>query len=158
MAYNILDKNLPAILLQYLRSTADPDGYVTFNGSTFALDHGISPSTSSKLLRKLEKDGRLEYTREGKFGSLVHLIPPEADPQKPEPRKCPKCGESAHDDHARFCYRCGTSLLSEREQIKEQIGKLLPRIFREIDSSALVSELSSVMSRLMDIAFKEDEQ
>ena len=152
MAYKKLDKNLPLILLQHLRSNADNNGYVTFNGSAFALDHGISPETTARLMRNLQDAGRLEYTRAGSAGSLVRLIPKE-----PEPRKCPKCGEAAHDTESRFCHRCGASLLTEKEQLKDRLDRLVPRLYRSINDSSVANEAMELIGTLKKIVFKEDE-
>lgn len=151
MAYRKLDSNLPKILLSHLRDNADKDGYTIFSSSSFALDHGISHETTARLVRDLQEAGKLEYTRMGNKGLLVHMIP-----KKPDPRKCPKCGEIAHDEQSRFCYRCGSSLLSWDEQLKIKIDSLMPRIYREINDSKLSSELSEVMSILMKKVFKEE--
>ena len=74
MAYKKIDKNLPQILMQTLRRDADKDGYVIFNGSVFALEHGISASTSSRIMKNLQDQGKLEYT---KNGENRYIIKPE---------------------------------------------------------------------------------
>lgn len=152
MAYKKLDKNLPTIMLQHLRSVADTDGYATFSGSAFALDHGISTETTSKIIRNLSDAGRLEYTRAGRSGYLVHLIH-----QNPEPRRCPKCGETANDTESRFCHRCGASLLTEKEQLKERLDRLVPRLYRSINDSSVANEAMELIGTLKKIVFKEDE-
>lgn len=151
MAYKKIDKNLPQILMQTLRRNADKDGYVIFNGSVFALEHGISASTSSRIMKNLQDEGKLEYTKNGDNGSLVHLI------QKgPEPRKCPKCGEAAHDANSRFCHRCGASLLTEKEQLKYRLDMLLPRLYREIKDPAVANETMELIGTLKKIVFEEE--
>lgn len=151
MAYKKIDKNLPLILLQAIRKGVDNDGYVTFNVSEFALDHGISPDTASKMMRTLQEEGKLEYTKLGRKGSLVHMIQKD-----PEPRKCPKCGEAAHDASSRFCHRCGASLLTEKEQLEYRLDRLLPRLYREIKDPAVANEAMELIGTLKKIVFEEE--
>ena len=100
MAYRKINENVDQILLQHLRELADEEGYVTFSARAFALDRGISYSTIQKHIGSLQRKGKLEYTNMGKKGTLVHLLKKE----QPSLRKCPKCGELAHDDKAMFCH------------------------------------------------------
>lgn len=151
MAYKKIDKNLPLILLQAIRKGVDSDGYVTFNVSEFAMDHGISPDTASKMMRTLQEEGRIEYTKLGRKGSLVHMIQKD-----PEPRKCPKCGEAAHDAKSRFCHRCGASLLTEKEQLKYRLDMLLPRLYREIKDPSVANEAMELIGTLKKIVFEEE--
>ena len=153
MAYKKIDKNLPQILMQTLRKNADKDGYVIFNGSVFALEHGISASTSSRIMKNLQDQGKLEYTKNGDNGSLVHLIQKD-----PDLRKCPKCGETAHDANSRFCHMCGASLLTEKEQLKYRLDRLLPRLYREIKDPSVANEAMELIGTLKKIVFEEDEQ
>ena len=151
MAYKKIDKNLPQILMQTLRKKADKEGYVIFNGSEFALEHGVSASTSSRIMKNLQDHGKLEYIKNGDNGSLVHLIQKD-----PEPRKCPKCGETAHDANSRFCHRCGASLLTEKEQLKYRLDRLLPRLYREIKDPAVANEAMELIGTLKKIVFEEE--
>ena len=152
MAYRKINENVDQILLQHLRELADEEGYVTFSARAFALDRGISYSTIQKHIGSLQRKGKLEYTNMGKKGTLVHLLKKE----QPSLRKCPKCGELAHDDKAMFCHRCGASLLTEKEQLKIGADRILPMIYREINDPRLCNELSYLMGKLINIVFEED--
>ena len=145
---------LEQVLLQHLRGLADNDGYVTFSERAFALDRGVSNTTIHNTIKRLQDQGKLEYTNVGKKGTLVHLL--KSEQPKDNLRKCPKCGETAHDANSRFCHRCGTCLLSWDEQLKIKIDSLLPKIYREINDSKLSSELSEVMAILTKKVFKEE--
>jgi DNA-binding transcriptional regulator YhcF (GntR family) len=151
MAYRKIEKNLPLILLQAIRKNADKDGYATFSGNEFAMDHGVAHETVAKIIRKMQDEGKLEYTRLGKKGLLIHLIQ-----RDPDPRKCPKCGETAHDANSRFCHRCGASLLTEKEQLKYRLDRLLPRLYREIKDPAVANEAMELIGTLKKIVFEEE--
>lgn len=156
MAYHRINENMEQILLQHLRGLADNDGYVTFSARAFALDRGVSYTTIQKVINRLYGLGKLEYTNMGKNGTLVHLI--KSEQPTVDLRKCPKCGETAHDANSRFCHRCGASLLTEKEQLKYRLDRLLPRLYREIKDPAVANEAMELIGTLKNIVFKEDEQ
>lgn len=107
MAYHRINGNMEQILLQHLRGLADNDGYVTFSERAFALDRGVSNTAINNTIKRLQDHGKLEYTNMGKKGTLVHLL--KSEQPNVDLRKCPKCGETAHDANSRFCHRCGAS-------------------------------------------------
>lgn len=154
MAYHRINGNMEQILLQHLRGLADNDGYVTFSARSFALDRGVSYTTIQNVINRLYGQGKLEYTNMGKKGTLVHLLKSELPTV--DLRKCPKCGETAHDANSRFCHRCGASLLTEKEQLKYRLDRLLPRLYREIKDPAVANEAMELIGTLQNIVFKED--
>ena len=154
MAYHRINENMEQILLQHLRGLADNDGYVTFSARAFALDRGVSYTTIQNVINRLYGHGKLEYTNMGKKGTLVHLL--KSEQPNVDLRKCPKCGETAHDANSRFCHRCGASLLTEKEQLKYRLDRLLPRLYREIKDPAVANEAMELIGTLQNIVFKED--
>ena len=154
MAYHRINENMEQILLQHLRGLADNDGYVTFSARAFALDRGVSYNTIQRAIIRLYGQGKLEYTNMGKKGTLVHLL--KSEQPNVDLRKCPKCGETAHDANSRFCHRCGASLLTEKEQLKYRLDRLLPRLYREIKDPAVANEAMELIGTLKNIVFKED--
>ena len=154
MAYHRINENMEQILLQHLRGLADDDGYVTFSARSFALDRGVSYTTIQNVINRLYGQGKLEYTNMGKKGTLVHLL--KSEQPNADLRKCPKCGETAHDANSRFCHRCGASLLTEKEQLKYRLDRLLPRLYREIKDPAVANEAMELIGTLKNIVFKED--
>ena len=154
MAYHRINENMEQILIQHLRGLADDDGYVTFSARSFALDRGVSYTTIQNVINRLYGQGKLEYTNMGKKGTLVHLL--KSEQPNVDLRKCPKCGETAHDANSRFCHRCGASLLTEKEQLKYRLDRLLPRLYREIKDPAVANEAMELIGTLQNIVFKED--
>ena len=154
MAYHRINENMEQVLLQHLRGLADNDGYVTFSARSFALDRGVSYTTVQNVINRLYGQGKLEYTNMGKKGTLVHLL--KSEQPNVDLRKCPKCGETAHDANSRFCHRCGASLLTEKEQLKYRLDRLLPRLYREIKDPAVANEAMELIGTLQNIVFKED--
>lgn len=147
---------------EYLKQNADEDGYLLFNCTNFALDRGCHSTTIQRAVHLLSEQGKVECVQStdletGKRGLLVHLVG-----DKPKEiigsnlRKCPKCGELAHDTRSRFCYRCGTSLLTEKELLKERCNNFLPRLFRSISDATVGNEATELIHKLMEIAFKEE--
>lgn len=164
MKYNRNNENMEQILLQHLRELADNDGYVTFSGRSFALDRGVSYTTIQNVINRLSGQGKLEYTKMVNKGIRVHLLKSEqpkdnllkSEQLKDNLRKCPKCGETAHDANSRFCHRCGASLLTEKEQLKYRLDMILPRLYREIKDPAVANEAMELIGTLKNIVFKED--
>lgn len=154
MAYHRINGNMEQILLQHLRGLADNDGYVTFSARAFAIDRGVSYTTIQNVINRLYGQGKLEYTNMGKKGTLVHLL--KSEQPNVDLRKCPKCGETAHDANSRFCYRCGASLLTEKEQLKYRLDRLLPRLYREIKDPTVANESMELIGTLKNIVFEED--
>lgn len=142
------------VLLQHLRGLADNDGYATFSERAFALDRGVSNTTIHNTIKRLQDQGKLEYTNVGRKGTLVHLL--KSEQPKDNLRKCPKCGETAHDANSRFCHRCGASLLTEKEQLKYRLDRLLPRLYREIKDPAVANEAMELIGTLKKIVFEEE--
>lgn len=149
----------------YLKKNADEEGYLVFNSASFALDRGVDSTTIQRCVRKIAEDGKIEYTRapadgvHTNSGLLIRLLQNERKPEEQATisalRKCPKCGELAHDIRSRFCYRCGTSLLTEKELLKERCNNFLPRLFRAIPDASVGNEATELIHKLMEIAFKE---
>lgn len=154
MAYRRINENMEQILLQHLRGLADNDGYVTFSARAFALDRGVSYTVIQRVINRLYGQGKLEYTNMGKKGTLVHLL--RSEHPTVDLRKCPKCGETAHDANSRFCHRCGASLLTEKEQLKYRLDRLLPRLYREIKDPAVANEAMELIGTLKKIVFEEE--
>lgn len=154
MAYHRINENMEQILLQHLRGLADNDGYVTFSARAFALDRGVSYSTIQNVINRLYGQGKLEYTNMGKKGTLVHLL--KSEQPTVDLRKCPKCGETAHDANSRFCHRCGASLLTEKEQLGYRLDRLLPRLYREIKDPSVANEAMELIGTLKKIVFEEE--
>ena len=146
---------------EYLKQNADDDGYIEFNSSAFALDRGCDPVTIQRVVHWLSDQGKVECTKSvntntGRNCLLVHIVEDRLKEIGNILRKCPKCGELAHDTRSRFCYRCGTSLLTEKEILKERCNNFLPRLFRNIADTATGNEAAELFHKLMELAFKED--
>lgn len=149
---------------EHLKASADDEGYLVFSSARFALDRGVSSSTVQRCIRKLAEDKKIEYTRapadgvSKNAGSLIRILQADKNPEAKAGalRKCPKCGETAHDIRSRFCYRCGTSLLTEKELLKERCGRFLPTLFRSITDQATANEAAELFHKLIELAFKEE--
>jgi len=159
------------IVLSYIRENVDEDGYTKMNISSVSMDRGISYSSVKNALKSLAVDGKIEYTntddvidQSGRVnrGFLVHLIgnvQPLIVPVKVETpvRKCEKCGTDAPAVGARFCWKCGASLLTEKELLKEAFDRVFPKIAKLGTDSTEMNEIMTVIGKVANMAFKEVE-
>lgn len=157
------------IVLSYIRENVDEDGYTKMNISSVSMDRGISYSSVKNALKSLAVDGKIEYTntddvidQSGRVnrGFLVHLIgnvQPLIVPVKVEApvRKCEKCGTDAPAVGARFCWKCGASLLTEKELLKEAYDRVLPKIAKLGTDSTEMNEIMTIIGKVANMAFKE---
>lgn len=157
------------IVLSYIRENVDEDGYTKMNISSVSMDRGISYSSVKNALKSLAVDGKIEYTNtddvidqngRANRGFLVHLIgnvQPLIVPVKVEAtvRKCEKCGTDAPAVGARFCWKCGASLLTEKELLKEAYDRVLPKIAKLGTDSTEMNEIMTIIGKVANMAFKE---
>lgn len=70
-------------------------------------------------------------------------------------RKCNKCGTFGPNPNARFCWKCGASLLSDRELLKEAFDRVFPKIAKLSTDSAEMNEIMTVIGKVGKMAFEE---
>ena len=158
-----------SIVLSYIKENVDDDGYLKMSATALSLDRGISAVGIKTALKNLADDGKVEYTATNDVpdqngrnnrGFLIHLVSnvkPLIVPVKVETpmRKCPKCGTEAPAVGARFCWKCGASLLSDRELLKEAFDRVFPKIARLSTDSAEMNEIMTVIGKVGKLAFEE---
>lgn len=163
------EQRVRSIVLSFIKENVDEDGYLKMSASALSLDRGIPAWSIRTALKNLADDGKVEVAETNDVtdangrnnrGMLVHLVSntqPLVVPVKVETpvRKCGKCGTDAPAVGARFCWKCGASLLSEKELLKEAFDRVFPKIARALtDSDA--NEIMTVIGKVGQLAFKEE--
>lgn len=134
------------------------DAWFPFNASEFALDRGVSRETIQQSVKRLASDGKLEYEGKPGWGYMVHLTEIPEEPEEKLPlRTCAKCGTEAPDPEARFCWKCGASLLSDRELLKEAFDRVFPKIAKLSTDSVEMNEIMTVIGKVGKMAFGGDQ-
>lgn len=163
-----------ANLLRIIKEKADQYGEAELRKSDIALEYGISPTSIGKSMDRLKEKSYIdfEFMNRGRAGSFYRLWlvdqnkrqdveaePTEESPSEDGPvvklRMCKRCGTVAASADARFCHRCGESLLTEEEQLKEQLDSLLPRVARSLTDASVSNELFQAIAKLRKLAFGE---
>jgi DNA-binding MarR family transcriptional regulator len=154
-------------LLRILKEKADQYGEAEVKKQDIALEYGISPTAIGKSMDRLKEKGYIDFgfINRGRAGSyfrvwLVDQNKVEAkdeDPVEEEPklRVCKCCGRKALTDEARFCWNCGATLLTEQEQLSEQLNALMPKVARSMMDASVSNELFQVIGKLRKLAFGE---
>ena len=152
-------------LLRILKEKADQYGEVEMRKQDIALEYGISNAAISKSMDRLKEKGYIdfEFTNRGRAGSYyrVWLIDQnkteETQPTKDTAklRICKCCGSKALNENARFCWHCGATLMTEQEQLKEQLDSLLPRVARSMTDASVSNELFQMIAKLRKLALGE---
>lgn len=153
-------------LLRILKEKADQYGEVEMRKQDIALEYGISNAAITKSMDRLKEKGYIdfEFTNRGRAGSYyrvwlidqnkVEVSDAPVDEQKLRVCKC--CGSKALNENARFCWHCGATLMTEQEQLKEQLDSLLPRVARSMTDASVSNELFQMIAKLRKLAFKEE--
>ena len=155
-------------LLRILKEKADQYGEAEVRKSDIALEYGISNSAISNSMDRLKEKGYIdfEFTNRGRAGSFyrVWLVDQNKEDKAldetvaEEPvkmRVCKCCGKKALSEEARFCWNCGATLLTEQEQLSEQLDSLMPRVARNITDASVSNELFVVIAKLRKLALGE---
>lgn len=149
--------------MTYITENMDEQGYLFVRTSDVEQKLGLDPQTVHRYLEHFCKEGRLEYSHEQKGVWLVNYRSHQQVPQNSvyvpiaKPRRiCPKCKVEAPNDGARFCWKCGSSLLSEKEQVKEEYLNILGFICRVVKNPMDAKKIMEVLSKVEKIAFGEE--
>ena len=150
--------------IDYIKENMDDKGYLNLRCSLVCQKLGIDSQTVHRYLEHFSNGGCLEFTHLQKGSWLVHyngntrpasensIYIPIAKPR----RICPKCKVEAANDGARFCWKCGSSLLSEKEQVKEEYHNILGFICRVVKNPMDTKKIMEVLSKVEKIAFGEE--
>lgn len=158
-----------ANLLRILKEKADQYGEAEVKKQDIALEYGISPSAIGKSMDRLKEKSYIdfEFMNRGRAGSFykVWMVDQnkveveEAEPVVEEPpvkmRVCKCCGSKALNENARFCWNCGATLLTEQEQLSEQLNALMPKVARSMTDASVSNELFQVIGKLRKLALGE---
>lgn len=149
-----------AILMDFLREQADGQHcWFGFSANGYALDRGECNGTIRNDIMKLRDEGKIEFKSSKGSGFLIRI--PEAEDLTAEVklpvRVCAKCGTDAPDPNARFCWKCGASLLSDRELLKEAFDRVFPKIAKLTTDSAEGNEIMTVIGNVAKMAFEKEE-
>lgn len=155
-------------LLRILKEKADQYGEVEMRKQDIALEYGISNAVITKSMDRLKEKGYIdfEFTNRGRAGSFYRVwlvdqnnVEPktleEIVEDEPKRRVCKCCGSKALNENARFCWNCGATLLTEQEQLSEQLNALMPKVARSITDAAVSNELFQIIAKLRKLAFGE---
>ena len=144
-----------SVLMDYLRQEAhDGHDWFGFSANAYALDRGECHGTIRTDIMKLADEGKIEFTSKPGSGFFIRIPEPkEPEPQPVIVRKCAKCGSDAPNPEARFCWKCGASLLSDRELLKEAFDRVFPKIAKLSTDSAEMNEIMTVIGKVGKLAF-----
>lgn len=154
-------------LLRILKEKADQYGEAEVKKQDIALEYGISNAAITKSMERLKEKGYIdfEFTNRGRAGSYfkvwlvdqnkVEVKDEEPVMEEPKMRVCKCCGKKALSEEARFCWNCGATLLTEQEQLSEQLDSLLPRVARSITDASVSNDLFQVIGKLRKLALGE---
>lgn len=141
-----------SILLEHLKKHGD--GWFAFNASHYASDFGADPSTIQKYLKQFVDSNIIEVESNlGRGGGYKIRF---TEQKEAKLRKCRKCGTMAANENARFCWKCGETLLSEKELLKEEFNMTLGRICRFINDSRELQRITDTLDKVGKLAFKEE--
>lgn len=156
-------------LLRILKEKADQYGEAEVKMTEIGLEYGISNRAVRQSMGRLKEKGYLdfEYVNNGRAGHYfrVWII----DQNKVEPktldeimeeepvkmRVCKHCGSKAFNEDARFCWKCGASLLSDKELLKEAFDRVFPKIAKLSTDSVEMNEIMTVIGKVGKMAFEE---
>ena len=163
------EQKVQSIVLAFIKENADEDGYMKMSASSLSLDRGIPTWSIRTALKNLADNGKVEIAETNDVtdssgrnnrGFLVRLITsqPMVIPVKEETpvRKCSVCGTEAPALGARYCWKCGASLLSDRELLKEAFDRVFPKIAKLSTDSAEMNEIMTVIGKVASIAFDKE--
>lgn len=150
--------------IDYITENMDEAGYLNLRCSLVCPKLGIDSQTVRRYLEHFSNTGRIEYTKLQKGAWLVHYngkTQPASEnsvyiPIKKPLRICPKCKVEAANEGAKFCWKCGSSLLSEKEQVKEEYHNILGFICRVVKNPMDTKKIMEVLSKVEKIAFGEE--
>lgn len=147
------------ILMDHLRQEANgKHNWFAFSANSYALDRGECRVTIANDMRKLAEDGKVELNVQNGSRFFVRIPEPKEAPVETIPlRVCAKCGTEAPDPEARFCWKCGASLLSDRELLKEAFDRVFPKIAKLSTDSVEMNEIMTVIGKVGKIAFGGDQ-
>ena len=154
-------------LLRILKEKADQFGEAEVKKQDIALEYGISNAAITKSMDRLKEKGYIdfEFTNRGRAGSYyrvwlvdqnkVEVKDEEPVMEEPKLRVCKCCGSKALNENARFCWNCGATLLTEQEQLSEQLNALMPKVARSITDASVSNDLFQVIAKLRKLALGE---
>lgn len=154
-------------LLRILKEKADQFGEAEVKKQDIALEYGISPTAIGKSMDRLKEKGYIDFgfINRGRAGSFyrvcmvdqnkVEVKEDEPVEEEPKLRVCKCCGRKALTDEARFCWNCGATLLTEQEQLSEQLNALMPKVARSMMDASVSNELFQVIGKLRKLALGE---
>lgn len=150
--------------MSYITENMDEAGYLNLRCSLVCPKLGVDSQTVRRYLEHFSNTGRIEYTHLQKGAWLVHyngkvqqssenaVYIPIAKPR----RICPKCKVEAANEGAKFCWKCGASLLSEKERLRDEFRNALGSLHRFIDNAKDREKIMDVMARVDKFAFGEE--
>ena len=150
--------------IEYIKSRVEPDGYMALRASAVKLDLGLDSMCVKRYLTHFAETGVIEFMRERKGVYIVKYngnTQPASDnfvyiPLGNKLRKCPKCGELACNAESKFCWKCGSSLLSEKEILKAEFNNTLGYICRLINNPSDVNKIMATMTKVQKFAFGDE--
>lgn len=149
--------------IDYIKENMDDKGYLELRCSIVVSKLKLDSQTVRRYLEHFNKSGLLDYTHLQKGAWLVRYngnTQPASEnavyiPVKKSLRVCPKCKVEAANDGAKFCWKCGTSLLSEKERLREEFQLAIGNLHRFIDNAKDREKIMDVMIRVEKFAFGE---
>lgn len=129
---------------------------------------GISRTTACAVMKALAERGCIKYNATKGQGTIVSVIHAPRFRKKenenddtenirysPPKPKCPYCGSVAPSATARFCWKCGKKMLTEKELLHEEWTSCLARIARNIMDSSETNKIIETLTKVEKAYFTE---
>ena len=158
-----------ANLLRIFREKAGQADTVTIRKNEIMLEYGLSYKSITGGMERLKEKGYIDFSRNNggckgsSFTVTLNREEPTEEPTAteetvaPEPgRRCVFCGTIAPNKDARWCWKCGKSLLSEKELLKEAFETAVVKIARAMTDSHDSNDVMQTLGKVKKMAFEEE--
>lgn len=142
-------------LLRIIKEKADQYGEAVIKKGDIMLEYGLSYGGITNSMERLREKGYITFERVnlGKDGGGFNItIIDQNKIEEPEEdvkmRMCRKCGTYALNAEARFCWKCGATLMTDYELLNERLNALMPKVARELVTPDLANDLFEVIAEL----------
>ena len=171
-----------ANLLRILKEKADQYGELTVRKQDIMLEYGLSYQSVTESMNRLKEKWYIDFKRNnnGQKGSDFSIWlgesrkrdePQEQDKQEPPTsetpstmsvpmrgRTCKRCLTVAPYAEAEFCWKCGASLLTEKELLRREYQDMIQKASREFSDARFCNQFMATMGRVAKLAFEEEEK
>ena len=167
-------------LLRILKEKADQYGELKVRKQDIMLEYGLSYRSVTESMNRLKEKGYIDFERNnmGRSGSdfsvwlgdsrKQHEAQEQAQSEQKSGEKaeapvipmlgrtCKHCMTVAPYAEAEFCWKCGASLLTEKELLRREYQDMIQKASREFSDARLCNQFMATMGRVAKLAFEEE--